>query len=64
MLSKNPFKEVELTEPPARSVKWTEEGVHQFVDAADACGKSNIGTLALLAFVMPTTLRLSLTNLV
>lgn len=50
LLSKNPFKEVELTEPPARSVKWTEEGVHQFVDAADACGKSNIGTLALLAF--------------
>lgn len=50
LLSKNPFEDVELTEPPARSVKWTEQQIHQFVDAADACGKSNIGTLALLAY--------------
>lgn len=50
LLSKNPFEDVELTEPPSRSVKWTEQQVHQFVDAADACGKSNIGTLALLSY--------------
>ena len=35
---------------PPREIKWTEEQVRQFIDTADAMGRSSVGTLALLCF--------------
>lgn len=50
LIKRNPFSTVEMTAPPARTIKWTDADVRTFVATADAHGIGSIGTIALMAY--------------
>ena len=50
LVSHNPFAAVSIDAAPSRTISWTHDNLHSFINTSDAQDISSLGTLALMAY--------------